>query len=109
MPGFTSPTCPASPTARAPPMVAASIASQASTPDGSPSMPCASSAYIFIAWNRFWQSLQLQLSQPSARLMPARLKSISGATPFFSLRLASGLCTTPAPAAASWSISSRVR
>ena len=71
MPGRSAPTSPASPTAAAPPSVAARIASGASGVSRPGSPIAASPQKSFIDWNMFCTSEQAQLSQPSAISTPA--------------------------------------
>ncbi len=97
---------PPSPSARAPPRVAASIAWTAWTPVGSGSATPARRQNIFMPWNMFWQSPQEQLSQPSAKSTPSARSDRMGATPLFSFMLLRGLWATRAPARAIAAISS---
>ena len=106
MPGAMAPTSPSRPKARAPPAVAAWIATAASTPVGLGSAAAASRQSSFIAVNMLWQSPQLQLSQPKATFTPASITRRIGATPLLSFRLLAGLCARLARAWPSSAISS---
>ena len=105
MPGRNAPMRPSNPAVRAPPIVAALIASAAVGGPGSGWVIAASPAKSFMVWNMFWESLQLQLSQPSATLTPFLIYVRMGATPQRVFRLPTGLSTTLAPPSAIDSIS----
>src|SRR6185437_2039637 len=94
IPGRSAPTCPSRPAVRAPATVADQIASAAVGGPGSGAETAANAANIFIDWNMFCASLQLQLSQPRPTLIFCRTYERIGATPLRVLRLPTGLSTT---------------
>ena len=105
MPGFSAPIRPSRPAVRAPAIVADQIASAAVGGPGSGSQTAASAANIFIDWNMFCASLQLQLSQPRPTFTLCLMYDRMGGTPLRVLRFPTGLRTTLVPASPSVSIS----